>query len=600
MRIALCYIVKDDSEVEQLKNSIISAIDYIDSLHIVANGEKTTDIESLTAFTLDKYPQKLVTYDYLKWNDDFAEQRNFVATKIPTNTDYYLWMDTDDVLIGGKHLKKIAQLAKMKKMDTVFLKYWYGCEFNGKPSEQTLVNVDIEHFRERLLKPGTSTWKKRIHETPIPVDGVRENYAKIPYSEDTPIAIMHTTSLDDSQAKMDRNQKILELELSDERKQGKPDPRTILYLMKIYAERGDKQTLINCIEMGHEYLGLSGWDEERANALDIMAICSSKLNHYAEAITYLHRAIEEYPHDPLHYVRLALAYFNHGKNKEAKHWLEMAGQMKIDDATAGIRNIKELKVLFAQLALKIAFNVDKDLKKSLESAKLLYEEQPTPENEENINHIEDRLALYNASEAAKTLTDYLSDIGSDSVSKIIDTLPVVLKEQPWAIATRQKNTTPRIWKDNEICYFANFGGKHFEKWGLDSLDKGIGGSETAVIQLSMYWASQGYKVTIYGDPSEAQRSEFDNGGSVTVLPWYHFNKGDKHNIFIQWRSGSLAPVVKAKKFYIDLHDMVAQIDYPREIISAIDGVFFKSDYHRSLLPELPDNKAIVIGNGINE
>ncbi len=588
MHIAATFIVKDDSEIKSFKKSIESVIPHVQSWHVVANGKQTAQIKALVT-------SKGGDYHYLPWNNDFSEQRNFIFSKVPKETDFIYWQDADDVLVGGEYLTQAAQMAKSNNKDVVYFAYWYGCRFEGEPSQENFREVDIEHYRERLIRPGVIEWKGRLHETPIPVENAQNNYTKFSYDEDDrPIAVMHLSTMDDAVGKLERNQKILELQLTEEREEGEADPRTLLYLMKIYAEEGDKSKLELCIKMGKEYLTKSGWDEERANCCDLMAICYTKLEDYDHAISFLHKAIEEYPHQPLHYIRLGLSYYNKGRYRESRHWLDVASQLDLDSKTAGINNIKELKVLFAQLLLKLKYNVDKDIAGSVEAAKLLYKEQPLEANKENLLFLMDLLDLKTASEDAKKLVTYLDGIGDDTaILGVVNSLPIVIGEQPWAISMRHKHTPPRIWRENEICYFANFGSKHFEKWDGKSLEKGIGGSETAVIELSRQWTTMGYKVTVYGDPENMGEQD-----GVMYLPWYYFNKGDKFNIFIQWRNSQLARVIKARKFLIDLHDVTAQVDYSKETMSAVDGVLFKSKYHRDMLPELPDEKAFIIGNGI--
>lgn len=588
-------VIKDDSELDSFKESLYSVLPHVDYAQITSNGKETAEIEAFIESTRGTFPDITIDYAHLPWNDDFSEQRNYSFNKIPKEYDYIYWQDADDILVGGDYLKSIAQLAKKSGHDVVFLSYWYGCSFTGKPGLDTFKEVDIEHFRERLIRPGTITWKGMLHETPVPVDGQKNNYTKVEFDKkDRPIAVMHTASIEDAKEKLERNKRILELQLEKEREEGEADPRTLLYLMKIYAEVGDKKVLEKCLEMGEEYLKKSGWDEERSNACDLMAICLVKLNRNHEAIQMLHKAISEYPHQPLHYIRLALAYFNVDRFRESRHWLEVGANISTDNKTAGINNIKELKVLTAQLVLKLSFQVDKDIDTAVEAAKKLLEEQPIQENEDNLNYLLDRQALKQASEATMKLFEYFEMIGDDeSTRKVLDSLPLVISEQPFAIGQRKRITKPRLWKDNEICYFANFGQRHFEKWDSHSLKKGIGGSETAIIQLSKELADRGYKVYVYGDPEHMGEQD-----GVTYLPWYYFNKSDKFNIFIQWRNASLAPTIKAKKFVVDLHDVVSQVDYPKEIINAVDAVIFKSEYHRKMLPDLPDEKAVVISNGI--
>jgi len=588
MKIAATFIIKDDSELESFKISAQSVIPHVDSWHVVANGKKTDGIEAYTT-------SHGGNFYYLPWNSDFSEQRNFIFSKVPKDTDYVWWQDSDDYLVGGEHLRELAEMAKRNGKDVVYFAYWYGCSFDGAPSPDNFKEVDIEHYRERLIRPGVITWRGRLHETPVPIEGQKNNYTKIEYhKEDRPVAVMHLATLDDARVKLKRNRDILESQLEQERDRGEADPRTLLYLMKIYAEEEDSAYWKKCISMGEEYLIKSGWDEERANACDLMAICHTKMKDHDKAIVFLHKAIEEYPHQVLHYIRLALAYFNKDKYRQARHWLEVASKLDIDSKTAGINNIKEMKVLFAQLLLRMSFKVDKDIEKSVDAAKLLYKEQPIEENKENLLYLMDLLDLKNASNSSKELLDYLEDIDDkDAILNILNSLPIVISEQPWAISKRRSVTPPRIWKDNEICYFANFGQKHFEKWDGKSLLSGIGGSETAAIELSKEWVKLGYKVTVYGDPLHMGEQ-----AGVTYLPWYYFNKADKFNIFIQWRNNALAKYVKSKKFYIDLHDVVTQVDYNQATIDAVDGILFKSKYHRKMLPDVPDDKAFIIGNGL--
>jgi len=72
-------------------------------------------------------------------------------------------MDADDVVVGASLLRKLATTAKENAFDVVFFTYWYGCLFDGKPSEESVKEVELVQMRERLLKPGTVVWKKRIH-----------------------------------------------------------------------------------------------------------------------------------------------------------------------------------------------------------------------------------------------------------------------------------------------------------------------------------------------------------------------------------------------------------------------------------------------------
>jgi len=582
MKLRATFIVKDDSELIDFKEAVESVKPFVDSWHVVANGKKTAEIE-------DYVRSQGGDYHYLPWEKDFSKQRNFILSKLPHDTDYYFWMDSDDILVGGENLRDIAQLGLETKKDIIFFEYWYGCTFDGEPSVKTFKKVDITHFRERLLKPGTHTWKGRLHETPVPAENIKDSYTKVAY-KDFPIAIMHKKTMESAIETMSRNQEILEEQLKEERASGEADPRTLLYLMKIYSELKEPEYWKSCLAMGEEYLKKSGWDEERGTCCDLMAICHSKMGNYLETIKLLHDAIREFPHYPLLYLRLAMAYLNVGKNREAEHWLNIGVQLPLDKRTAGITNIQEMKILSAQVLLKLKYQA-KEFEGALTAAEILAKEQPSETNEQQYYFIEDIVELNNACKKTDELFKYLDSIGdTESIVKALNILPLGITSQPFAIKWRQRVTPPRVWEENEICYFANFGGPHFEKWDANSLKSGIGGSETAVIELSKEWVKQGYKVTIYGDPD--QPKELDG---VTYLPWYYFNSSDYFNIFIQWRSTGLSSVIKCKKYLVDMHDLFNEANL-KDYEASTDAFMFKSQHHASLAPKL--SKKFVVSNGI--
>lgn len=592
MTIVACLIVKDNSEVESLNKALDSVQPYVDAIYVTANGEKVDKVK----YHMEK---RGVNYSYKKWNDDFSEMRTFNFAQVKEEADFIFWMDSDDILIGGDQLREVAETAKANKQDVVFFTYWYGCEFNGEPTPENLVGIEMEQMRERLLKPGVTTWRKRLHETPVPISGAQNNYTTYAYEPEKNhnIVIMHTAQVKDPgaiEAKMSRNKRILELELNDERLNDMIDPRTLLYLMKIYAEQDDPKQWEKVLKMGDEYLGRSGWNEERATCLEQMGMVYGKMQDFKKAVEMFHRAIMEWPYQPLIYIRLATAYFNLKEYAFSKYWVELASNMEIDNKGSNLTNYKALKLMFAELSLKLNYNHHRDTKKALESARLLYQESGEPEHLDQVMMLESIDKLNDACANVDNLAKYLDEINeTDKIAPLVKSLPDAITAQPFAHNLIHKYSTPRTWAENEICYFANSGGKHFEEWSGKSLDKGIGGSETAVIKLAEEWTKLGYKVTVYGDPGK-DKGEI-NG--VLYLPYFHFNPRDNFNIFIQWRMGALAGRVKAKKFLVDLHDIWNGVDY-KELAPFIDKFIVKSKYHRKCAPEIPDDKFLIVGNGI--
>lgn len=600
MKIALCMITKGDEELDSLKKAIDSVIEYVDTVHITANSNKVGKTRTYVE-------KKGWDYSYLKWDDDFAAQRNFNNSKVPEGTDYIFWMDSDDILIGGEHLREIAKQAKASQKTTVFMTYWYSCKFSNpkKRLPENIVQIEIQQQRERLMVPSKVLWKKRLHETPVEVEGAKYALTNLEHTleepnEVFPIAIMHTSmernlDKDIMKERMDRNRRLLELQLDDELKTPEgADPRTLLYLLKVYAEGTEEKYWQKCIEMGQEYMTKSGWKEERGVCAEQMARCFFNMGDLTNAINMMHLAIKNHPGNPIYYFRLARFYFNAEDHKSMEHWMKMGLSMDIDKSAATIYSPHELKAMAAEVTMKYHYNVSKDIEKAYESAMTMYDLEPTEINKQGVDLLYDMNELNEACRHAHNLIGYLHSIDDQKAGfGVLESLPDTIKDQPFARKLYSQLAPPRKWADNEICYFANFGNKHFEEWDGDSLQRGIGGSETAVIELAKEWTKMGYKITVYGDPGP-RKGDYEG---VTYLPWYHFNRRDNFNIFIQWRNAALAGIVKTKKYFVDLHDVWSELDY-MDKLDSIDGLMVKSEYHRNLAPNIPDEKFITISNGI--
>lgn len=598
MKINACLIVKGDEEEQILRRCLASFIEYVDGVYLTVTSKPCPKIEALTNEINKAANEEVIHLSYFKWVDDFAAARNFNFSQAPQDSDYLFWVDSDDIVVHGENLRVVADLGIKRKQDAILVPYWYGCTFKGEPSIENLVSVDIEQkMRERFLRPGVHRWTGRLHETPIPNSGVKNDYF-LYEDEDKPFQIMHGSNIEEAYKKLPRNRTLLELQLKDERqrKEG-ADPRTLLYLMKIYSETSDDPKILEeTIKMGQEYLAKSGWDEERGTAYENMGMAAGMLGRHQEAISYFFKSIEEWPHQPIVYLRLATAYYNIGNYRLAYFWMNKANEIDTKEVKSSMLNVEGMKIMSTELLMRLNFRDDfKDTKVAREAAEQLYKLKPNEQTQGMLHVIADADDLNEACKNTDQLSKYLVSIGEESkVTRLLDELPQGITAQPFAQQLRMQYSEPRVWDKNEICIFANFYQNHFEQWSPKSLETGIGGSETAVIELAKRWAAMGYKVTVYGDPRQDQ-GEFDG---VTYLPWYYFNHRDSFNIFIQWRSWYLADKIKTKLFLSDLHDIYSQVDITPDIAHAVDKFMVKSEYHRQLGQSVPDDKFEIIPNGI--
>ena len=191
---------------------------------------------------------------------------------------------------------------------------------------------------------------------------------------------------------------------------------------------------------------------------------------------------------------------------------------------------------------------------------------------------------------------YLRDYGfPERMLPVIKTLPDEFGNQPLARVMINDVLPPKIWPKKSIVYMAHFGNPHFEKWDARSLEKGIGGSETAVIRLSKEWVKAGYTVAVYCDTEK--EAVYDG---VRYIPFWRVNWNDHFDTIILWRSPHLIKkVVHYNHLYMDLHDIASPLDWSKERWKKVDKIFVKSKYHRNNLPDIPDEKFVIISNGMD-
>lgn len=136
-----------------------------------------------------------------------------------------------------------------------------------------------------------------------------------------------------------------------------------------------------------------------------------------------------------------------------------------------------------------------------------------------------------------------------------------------------------------------------ESWNpIKREQHGVGGSETAVIELSEAWTRMGYNVTVYGNIGDSRMVY--NG--VTYLPYSFFRRGIEYNIVIIWRNPK--PIewnIRCKRLFLDVHDLPHDKRNYGEHVYDKAMIMTKSDYHRSLFDNVPDGRIQVIPNGIS-
>ena len=145
---SLCMIVKDEEAV--LSRCLDSLHDIMDEIIIVDTGstDKTKEIAR-------KYTDKI--FDY-KWCNDFADARNFAASK--ATGDYIYTADADEYL-DAENRDKLCQLKKIMLPEIEIVQMLY----HTPAGLSTVYNFE-EEYRPKLYKRlRTFSWIDQIHET---------------------------------------------------------------------------------------------------------------------------------------------------------------------------------------------------------------------------------------------------------------------------------------------------------------------------------------------------------------------------------------------------------------------------------------------------
>lgn len=595
IKVALTYIIKDDSQKETFEKSLKSFTPYFDKVYVAVTGPsgKHNEIHKLVkkygghsiSTSPETHPEIYHQWEEGKWEfARFHEARKVSFDMVPAEKyDYISWADYDDILIGGEEIKGLLQQAKEKDLDAIYCTYWYSNLFDEKGNVAKTV---IMHERERFIRPNTFVWKSHLHEVLIPT---KQNPKLSPYSQNKEegrnLVWVHTAKLEDSFSSLQRNIRILELQAKEENYK---DPRTLFYLAKTYYDMGPDY-FEKALDYINKYIPASGWEEEIGNAFEYRGMILSRIGKTKEAIKDYKNSIIYYPQNHSTYLKLAELLILDNNLALAQHYIKIFETLGPVVSKATIASPLEIEILYTTVKWQEAHKLGKldDCLKWAEKRHELVKDRL----------LEDTIYLKESETLAQGFlnlcTFYIKNNKWDEVRTMLELTPTAFESEQFV--KKIANQLPGVvHNDKSIVYFASFYGPHFEKWNGDNLKVGIGGSESAVIYLSEEWVRMGYDVTVYCDTPE---DKVING--VKYKKYWKINFSDEFNIFISWRTPAFLDFnIKARKHFVDLHDIANPGEWYMTRCEKVDKVFFKSKWHATQIPQLELDKRVVISNGI--
>jgi len=563
MTLGLSMIMKN--QVKDLKRILGGYGQYFDKIFLTVTHRPTYN-----KLKNQKLDGKIIL-SYFEWVDNFGLTREFNRKQI--DTDYWFWIDTDDTIDHPEKLREMVDFMLKNELDIMYFNYNYFQNIHGEG-----IN---DHRRERIVRTAAPLYWSSVpvHET------IMGEFARSVAVED--ITIIHHKDEKGIKRSHGRNRKLL-LEHFKKTK----DPRTAFYLGENFLSEGNAR---QAAEYYHFLIDNGGWDEEKYDAWLKIADCHYRTKGYPEAIVCTDMALRLFPEKPEGYYMKVMIYGATNELFKAIEWSKVAlskppiQTLRMVDPTlwqyrgifmaaqvhlwAGM--IKEAYQLYQETDKRASHFIDAHSKETNVDWRKLFEEA----------YADDK-----AVDSSRYLLHYAKGM-KGKPEKILEALPYRLMADPRLNAERIQLFPPQKWPPKSVAYYC---GQGLEDWGPDTLDKGMGGSEEAVIYLSRELSKLGWQVTVFND----REVEYNDNG-IIYKPWSLLNPNDEFDVFIASRLPENAMGVKARKVLIDLHD-TAEPGRIYAVARANPQAMFmvKSKYHRDWYPEVDDDHIKIVSNGI--
>lgn len=579
-KVALAMIVKaSEDELEHFERCVKSVKDHVDGIFINLNSK-------------DKIPQSLerkfkrIAGDNIiktEWTGSFVKARTDNFNQVPEEYDWVLWLDTDDTVENPEKIREVCAIAH-KKVDGIYINYDYDHDEYG--------NVTVAHYNARVVRNNNSfAWKSSFEDEEVTVHETLNEVRSVGKVMNEEWKVVHHSDDERRDQSLARNIKLLEGML--EKHQANPDPRILFYLATHYVDAG---LLSRAKPLFEQYLKMSGWAEERAQAWSYLGDIYRAMKDINAARACYTKGLAENPKDPIPHIELGELEMDNRLWGKAIEWLTTATKKK-QDLTAVVQRPMEAAYRANKLLAESCANLGvKGYKKALKHLDKALELRPfDPElhkARETVERLQDHAGLNES--VVKLVNELKKEEEEHKVMSLVESLPSSLSESPMVHSIRNHYREKIVWPNKSIAIVC--GTSAVGSWGPWSLKTGVGGSEEAVIQLSKQLTDMGWKVTVYGIPG-------DKAGEHDGVEWKHyweFSSRDEFDVLVGWRNPAMFDKkFNARKSYLWLHDVVEKEELTPERIANVTKIIFVSQYHRDIYPDLPEEKCFVSGNGID-
>ncbi len=564
-KIALAIIVKPtDEEAALLARALSKTAKHVDGIFITQTGlDRHAKIEEVC----DLYGATLSTFE---WDYNFSHARNFNFKQVPKEYTHIIWMDADDIFRGIENLKKIIEFNPDTDIFTMNYLYWFD-EFK---------NPTVVHLKTQIVKNnGCVEWAGELHE-----DFKKLRELKNPRFIKT-IDRLHLSDQSRFESNTQRN-----LEIATKTAAANPkDPRN-------YWNLGNAQKaamkLKEAIESFDKFLGMSRSDDEKYIVMLRMAEIYLQSRDFEMAMNTVKMAIGTKPEYPDAYHLKGHILFEMKDFMGAKDSYTFGLKQKTPVFDIIVYNPRDYDYYPLKALAKTYFNLNMPtaaytcLKSCLEIM---------PGDKETADMCKVLKKESDLFEKIVKAVDKLADVKDLKIlKKKLDAMPLDMQSHPAIVKIRNQNFIKQSSSGHDIVFYCGMTG---EEWNPKTAkEKGIGGSEEAIINLARGLAKKGWSVTVYNScGSKEQKYE-----GVIYRPFWQWNYKDKQDVTVVWRHPkALDYGINSTKVYVDMHDVINPAEFTPERLAKIAKVMVKSKAHRALFMNIPDEQIAIMPNGVD-
>lgn len=563
VKLALCLIVKgDDDEARALDKCLEDTPQYVDGIFVTIT-QPSVAVEKVC----EKYGAHI---SHFQWINDFSEARNYNFAQVPKEYTHILWLDADDGLRGLPKLKRI--IAEHEDADTFIMNYLYAFDEEKNPI--------VVHMKTQVVKnDGCAKWVGAIHED---LQATRDIDAF--FVED--VERIHLSAGARVERSKERN-----LAISQEQIKLNPDdPRSWWNLGNSFRAQDKYHAAIDAFD---KFLQTSRSDEEKYLVRLRRAECYFALGQKFKAIEEAQFAIGLKPEYPDAYHFLGNLYIETSQHEKAIKVMLQGLAKEPPVHRILVHNPRDYDyVPMKNLAKAFWMTNRPDMALPLLEGclKIMPSDNKT---KQVVAQLKQEVKIFN--EALKVGEKLKKLKTKKAIIRNIEKLSPELQSHPAIAVIRNSTLIKETSSGKDVAFYC---GNTGEVWNPDTAKtKGVGGSEEAVIWISKLLATKGWNVEVYANCGTEEKM-YDG---VKWKPFWTWNIRDRQDAVVLWRHPApLKYDINAKHIYLDLHDVIQDGEFTPERLEKVTKVFVKSKFHRSLFPSVPDEKIVIVPNGIDE